>query len=575
MDQIVREIMQFERFALDLNRCSLLIDGRIVELRPKAFEVLRYLATNPGQLVSKDDLYAAAWPGVIVGDDSLSQCIHELRQHLGDTDRRLIKTISRRGYVLDARPVAAAAAPPALVPNLLPGAAEGPIKIASRSHRRSAAIAAIVVAVGLAATTALLVSGDRPSRKAEPLTLMAAPSVAILPFRQVGHSADQTEASSSVASNIATGLAGAGPGFTIKVKTVEGREEAGPGTRYALRGSVHVAGNKRQINVQLVEAQTDHIIWGQIFDDVPAEPDAQNRIVTQIVRTVSQQLLVTEGRRPFSADPSADDYALLGRAVLVGERSAKAFQEAQALFEKALSLNRDSVHALQGLARTSIAGVLNGWTPTEQRQVLLDRAEANVRRVLELAPRSLEGHLLRGGLARARNDNDQAIAAFEHTLNLNRSYPNAHAELGRTLIEVGRSEDAIAHIQDAVRLSPTDQALFSWCYWAGMAAVHTGDYEAAVQWLLRSRQANRAYENTSIWLALAYAGLGKTEEAAPLVADFLAARPGFTVARWAPNPPHPNPIVSQQRTKIAAMLVGLGIKPGDAETRSVRSTRQQ
>src|SRR4051812_9535457 len=86
---------------------------------------------------------------------------------------------------------------------------------------------------------------------------------------------------------------------------------------------------------------------------------------------------------------------------------------------------------------------------------------------------------------------------------------------------------------------PTRRFYF-WCYWAGMAAVHAGNYEAALHWLLRSRQANRAYENTLIWLALAYAGLGKPQEAAPLVAEFLAARPIFTVARWALNPPHPN-----------------------------------
>jgi DNA-binding winged helix-turn-helix (wHTH) protein len=97
MDQIVREIVRFERFALDLNRGCALIGSQIIDLRPKTFEVLRHLAANAGHLVSKDDLYNAVWPGVIVGDDSLSQCIHQLRQLLGDTDRHLIKTISRRG----------------------------------------------------------------------------------------------------------------------------------------------------------------------------------------------------------------------------------------------------------------------------------------------------------------------------------------------------------------------------------------------------------------------------------------------------------------------------------------------
>ena len=156
MDQIIREVLQFERFALDLNRGCVLIDGRTIDLRPKTFEVLRHLAANAGQLVSKDDLYEAAWPGVIVGDDSLSQCIHELRQLLGDTDRRLIRTMSRRGYLLDAQPVAATAIPS--VTSGSPAASQGHVKAESKansSYRRAAAIAAVCAAIIVAAAVLL------------------------------------------------------------------------------------------------------------------------------------------------------------------------------------------------------------------------------------------------------------------------------------------------------------------------------------------------------------------------------------------------------------------------------------
>src|SRR4051812_21828760 len=154
MDQVVREVLLFERFALDLNRGCVLIGSQIIDLRPKTFEVLRHLVANAGHLVSKDDLYGAAWPDVIVGDDSLSQCIHELRQLLGDTDRRLIKTISRRGYLLDAQPIATPAdASHAIVADQPPITADVPIKAASRPHPRRwtvvAVCASIVVATGV------------------------------------------------------------------------------------------------------------------------------------------------------------------------------------------------------------------------------------------------------------------------------------------------------------------------------------------------------------------------------------------------------------------------------------------
>src|SRR5262249_6740584 len=105
MDQILRKSLEFDRFALDLTRGCLRIGETEVDLRPKTFEVLRHLAENAGQLVSKQSLYEAVWPDVTVTEDSLVQCIRELRQHLGDDDRSLIKTVSRRGYLLNAAPL--------------------------------------------------------------------------------------------------------------------------------------------------------------------------------------------------------------------------------------------------------------------------------------------------------------------------------------------------------------------------------------------------------------------------------------------------------------------------------------
>ena len=166
----------------------------------------------------------------------------------------------------------------------------------------------------------------------------------------------------------------------------------------------------------------------------------------------------------------------------------------------------------------------------------------------------------RGVVARARKDIDQAIAAFEHTLELSPRYPQAHAEFGRALLELGRTDDAIAHIRRAIQLSPTNNALYAWSLWAGMAAVHAGEYEAALRWLRRSRQANHAVENTLIWLALAHAGLGQIDEAQPFLTAFMAARPRFTISRWGLGPPYRNEVVAQQRTQIAALLRRLGIR---------------
>jgi formylglycine-generating enzyme required for sulfatase activity/DNA-binding winged helix-turn-helix (wHTH) protein len=102
MGESAQRVLRFDRFALDLTRGCLRLGDQEIELRPKAFDVLRHLAANAGVLVLKQDLYDAVWPNISVSDDSLVQCIRELRQKLGDHDHRLIKTVSRRGYLLDA-----------------------------------------------------------------------------------------------------------------------------------------------------------------------------------------------------------------------------------------------------------------------------------------------------------------------------------------------------------------------------------------------------------------------------------------------------------------------------------------
>ena len=89
----------FEGYTLDFGRGSLRAGDREIELRPKSFEVLHYLLENAGRLTSKEELIKAVWPDVCVTDQSVTRCISDVRQALGDTDQRIIKTVSKRGYI--------------------------------------------------------------------------------------------------------------------------------------------------------------------------------------------------------------------------------------------------------------------------------------------------------------------------------------------------------------------------------------------------------------------------------------------------------------------------------------------
>src|SRR5215510_8638990 len=93
-------LLNFGPFRLDVPNQQLWRGAEIIRLTNKAVAVLCYLAERGGQLVTKDELFAAVWPAVVVSDSALVACIGELRRALGDTRRapQFIETVHGRGY---------------------------------------------------------------------------------------------------------------------------------------------------------------------------------------------------------------------------------------------------------------------------------------------------------------------------------------------------------------------------------------------------------------------------------------------------------------------------------------------
>ena len=93
-------LLHFEPFRLDVRNEQLWRGQEVIRLTGKALAVLSYLAERSGQLVTKDELFAAVWPGVVVSDSALVACIGELRRALGDERRtpHFIETVHGRGY---------------------------------------------------------------------------------------------------------------------------------------------------------------------------------------------------------------------------------------------------------------------------------------------------------------------------------------------------------------------------------------------------------------------------------------------------------------------------------------------
>ena len=177
-------------------------------------------------------------------------------------------------------------------------------------------------------------------------------------------------------------------------------------------------------------------------------------------------------------------------------------------------------------------------------------AEETIERLVKLDPGNASGHYLRASLLRALGEPDKAIASLEYALSLNPNYFAAHAELGRVKIDAGRAHESIGHVQEAIELNPPEANMHLLYFWVGFAALHISDDQAAVQWLLKARQANPAFNLSPLYLAAAYLGIGEEGQARASLGEFLKVAPTFSIAAWKKWVPTPNPVVAKQRERI-------------------------
>lgn len=438
---VPRRVVRFDAFTLDLSRCVLLREHVEVALRRQAFDMLRYLAERPGALVTKEELVEAIWRKVAVSDDSLTRCVSDIRDALGDHDHRIVQTVRGRGYLLNVEVAEAASdtpPSPALGPDALAGqlARTGWLQ-AARTMPRDARVALVVCCVMAVAVVTWV--------------LLTRTTAAPAPHEQAGH------------------------------------------------------------------------------------------------------------------------YAVLGRALMDREHTARANKEALVLFDKALALDPNSTLALLGYARVMLVDVTDGWAPREEHAARLNQAEAAIERAIKLDPKHARSYLLRGFLWRARGDPERALAAFQDALVLNPDYAWARAEAGRTKIDVGRADEAIQDIETAILLAPGEPRLFNWYYWLGMAAVHAGQSDTAMHWLLKGRQDDPLYYRLAMpWLAITYADLGREDDGRVLMAQYLTHHPTYALAGWSKAFPRLNPRVAAQRDRIAEVLRRLGVPDSNVRTGSVR-----
>ena len=303
--------------------------------------------------------------------------------------------------------------------------------------------AALAVVIVAAVGSVAWIWANRPAE----LTMMATPSIVVLPVKPLGDDSDAALA--ILADEIAAGLWRAARGFDPDLRPTSAVKDAPAnpkaigrelGVRYIVRGLARREAHNLHINVELIEAESMRQLWVRAFDYRPGQAGAQTRTAAYIGRTLAAELQRAEVRRPLPWRPGASHYTMLGRALMTEKISAEKNARAITYFEKAMAMEPDHFLALAHFARATGGYILTGWCPESEVDERLAKAERAILRAIPLEPKSAHAHAAHGHVLRAKGEYEQAIKAFELALLHNPDFVHARAELGRTFVDIGQPD---------------------------------------------------------------------------------------------------------------------------------------
>jgi TolB-like protein/class 3 adenylate cyclase/Flp pilus assembly protein TadD len=371
------------------------------------------------------------------------------------------------------------------------------------------------------------------------------PSIAVLPFDNLSGDSEQEYFSDGITNDIITDLSkfrdlfvvASNSTFTYKNKPTKVQEVSRDlGVRYVLEGGVQKSGDRVRINAQLIDATTGEHLWAERFDrridDIFA---VQDEITEKIVAAVYIKAdLAARDRAMRKSTENVEAYDLILRARELFRRWGKENNdEALRLQEKAIELDPEYATAYKDLAWTLVHGYLYYGGPKES----LDRAFEVAQKAVSLDYEDYRNHWGLGMVRLQKRLFDQAIAAYEKALALNPNDADFVAEMADALTHVGRPQDAIEQMKQAMRLNPITPNWYAWNL--GWAYYHAGQYEEAIVEL--KPLLPLGWSSVPRRLAASYAQLGYLDEARAQVAEILKIDPDFSIATFAKTQAYKNP----------------------------------
>ena len=485
----------FEDQALDLARRELVRDGQTIRVEPKVFDLLVYLVENRHRLVTKDDLIAGVWGGRIVSESALSSAINAARQAVGDSgrDQRLIRTTARKGF--------------RFVGSIRPASA--PSSVASTAPPRQAS---------------------------DP------PSIAVLPFDNLGGDPEQDYFADGMTEDIITELSrlrslfviARNSSFSYKGRSADirqiGRELD---VRYVLEGSVRRAGGRVRATAQLIDAASGVHVWAERYDRTIQDVfELQDELTGQIVRHLQPELTAAEIARSQRKDErNLDSWDLYLRALPLIRSNEKAHVEmAETLLRRAIAGKPDFAAAHAKLSACRLKASYFAW---EEPVPALDQALDLARKAIVLDPEDGLGFDALASVQQRQGRLQDAVGSARRAIELSPALMAAHGTLITSLAFCGFSAQAIIAFEVSERLSPRDPDRSGRLMGLILAHFAMGNYAEAARLAEQHTLLQPNWYGGWAALAASLAYLDRLDEARMALDRATSLKPDYTL-RWTP-----------------------------------------
>jgi DNA-binding winged helix-turn-helix (wHTH) protein/TolB-like protein/tetratricopeptide (TPR) repeat protein len=540
-----RTQLRFDQYTLDPIAGRLRRGERTIELRSKSFEVLTVLAQHAGQLVTKEELFTACWPNVVVTDDSLVQCVRDIRRAIDNGEQQTIRTVPGRGYVFTRSVTELGAAPaPAVEESPPPGSSTPEPKVAGRPAVQRARLrdprrrrwtliaAAMLIMVGASAWFGVPHFGREPYIDNPLFTLV------VLPLANVDGTAAAEQTAEKLTTDLTVELSRISSSFVIahgtaaryRGKTVDPRQVGRElGVRYALQGRIAGSSNRAQLNLELIDTVTGQEIWAERFDG-----DETGFLLPKIVRTLQLKLLDTEAFRASRERPTAptvDDLAIRGHA-LIERQTVETIAQARELALQAVEREPSVVYGWNTLAATYYIDLAQRWYRRYgTREEWKRRLEQAAAKAYNLDPNNFYALGQWSFSLQTQGRFEEAIAANERQIAMNRNYAIAFHRVAYLKMLMGLPEESLALEQQVLRTTatPKDHLTASVYNIIAVCLIHLGRAAEAVAAAQKAIEARPDFPNGHADMAAAAGNTGDLDRAHIALAEFRRLIPNFTL----------------------------------------------